>query len=55
MDADDPIIAAIDAHRRACSQTRAAFERQSAVENELVVRAGCRRVRWKMSGLLPML
>jgi hypothetical protein len=40
MDADDPIIAAIDAHRRACSQTRAAFERQSAVENELVVRAG---------------
>ena len=40
MDADDPIIAAIDAHRRACSQTRAAFERQSAVENGLVVRAG---------------
>jgi hypothetical protein len=40
MDADDPIIAAIDAHRRACAQTRAAFERQSAVENELVVRAG---------------
>jgi len=39
MDADDQIIAAIDAHRRACAQTRAAFERQSAVENELVVRA----------------
>ena len=31
----DPIIAAIEAHRRACAVTRAAFERQSAIEDEL--------------------
>ena len=31
---DDPIIAAIEAHRRACAETRAAFEHQSAVEND---------------------
>jgi hypothetical protein len=36
MNTDDPIIRAIEAHRRACAQTRAAFEHQSAVENELV-------------------
>jgi hypothetical protein len=36
MNTDDPIIAAIEAHRRACAETRAAFEHQSAVENELV-------------------
>jgi hypothetical protein len=36
MNTNDPIIAAIEAHRRACADTRAAFERQSAVENELV-------------------
>ena len=32
----DPIIAAIEAHRRACAVTRAAFERRSAVEDEFV-------------------
>jgi hypothetical protein len=37
MNTDDPIIAAIEAHRRACAKTRAAFENQSAVENDLVV------------------
>jgi hypothetical protein len=36
MNSDDPIIAAIEAHRRACADTCAAYERQSAVENELV-------------------
>ena len=36
MKTDDPIIAAIQAHRRAWTKTRAAFEHQSAVENELV-------------------
>ena len=36
MNIDDPIIAAIEAHRRACAETRAAFEHQSAVENEFV-------------------
>jgi hypothetical protein len=36
MNTSDPIIAAIEAHRRACAETRAAFEHQSAVENELV-------------------
>jgi hypothetical protein len=41
MDTSDPIIAAIEAHRRACAVTRAAFERQSAVEDELG--AGARR------------
>ena len=34
MNTDDPIIAAIEAHRRACAETRAAFEHQSAVEND---------------------
>ena len=32
----DPIIAAIEAHRRACAETRAAYERRNAVEDELV-------------------
>jgi hypothetical protein len=36
MNTDDPIIAAIEAHRRACADTCAAYERQSAVEHELV-------------------
>jgi hypothetical protein len=36
MNTNDPIIAAIEAHRRACVETRAAFEHQSAVENEVV-------------------
>jgi hypothetical protein len=36
MNTDDPIIAAIDAHRRACAETCAAYERRSAVEDELV-------------------
>jgi hypothetical protein len=36
MNTDDPIIAAIEAHRRACTETRAAFEHQNAVENALV-------------------
>jgi hypothetical protein len=40
MDTNDPIIAMIEAHRRACAKTRAAFENQSAVENELVAGAG---------------
>jgi hypothetical protein len=35
MNTRDPIIAAIEAHRRACAVTQAAFERQSAVEDEL--------------------
>jgi hypothetical protein len=35
MDTSDPIVAAIEAHRRACAVTRAAFERQSAIEDEL--------------------
>jgi hypothetical protein len=39
MNTDDPIIAAIEAHRRACADTRAAFEHQSAIENELVAGA----------------
>jgi hypothetical protein len=39
MNSDDPIMAAIEAHRRACVETRAAFEHQSAVENELVAGA----------------
>ena len=38
---DDPIVAMIEAHRRACVETRATFEHQSVVENEFV--AG---VRW---------
>ena len=33
---DDPIIAAINAHRRACAETWAAYERRNAVEDELV-------------------
>jgi hypothetical protein len=36
MNTRDPIIAVIEAHRRACVDTRAAFEHQSAIENELV-------------------
>jgi hypothetical protein len=39
MNRDDPIIAAVEAHRRACGKTRAAFEHQSVVENELVAGA----------------
>jgi hypothetical protein len=35
MNNSDPIIAAIEAHRRACAETRAAYERQTAVEEEL--------------------
>jgi len=33
---DDPIIAAIEAHRRACAETSAAYERRNAVEDEIV-------------------
>jgi hypothetical protein len=40
MNPDDPIIAAIDAHRHACAETRAAFQHQIAVENELVAGPG---------------
>jgi hypothetical protein len=40
MNPDDPIIAAIDAHRHACAETRAAFEHQIAVENEFVAGPG---------------
>jgi hypothetical protein len=36
MNTDDPIIVAIEAHRRACAETWAAFERRSAVEDEFV-------------------
>jgi hypothetical protein len=36
MNSDDPIIAAIEAHRRACAGTCAAYERLSAVEDEFV-------------------
>jgi hypothetical protein len=35
MSTNDPIIAAIEAHRRACAETRAAYARQSTVEAEL--------------------
>ena len=33
---DDPIITAIEAHRRACAATCAAYERRNAVEDEIV-------------------
>ena len=33
---NDPILAVIEAHRRSCAVTLAAYERQSAVEDELV-------------------
>src|SRR5262252_1014790 len=36
MNTDDPIIAVIEAHRRACAETQAAYERRSAVEDEFV-------------------
>jgi hypothetical protein len=36
MNNDDPIIAAIEAHRHACAETWAAHERRNAVEDELV-------------------
>ena len=36
MNTDDPILAAIEAHRRACDETCAAYDRRSAVEDELV-------------------
>ena len=36
MNTDDPIIAVIEAHRRACAETWAAYERRSAVEDKLV-------------------
>jgi hypothetical protein len=36
MNSEDPIIAAIEAHRRACAETCAAYERLSAVEDEFV-------------------
>jgi hypothetical protein len=39
MNTDDPIIAAIEAHRRACAETCAAYERRSAVEDKLVAGA----------------
>ena len=35
MSTKDPIIAAIEAHRRARDETCAAYERQTAVENKL--------------------
>ena len=38
MNTNDPIIAAIEAHRRACAETRAAYERLTAGENEFVAR-----------------
>jgi hypothetical protein len=33
---NDPIFAVIEAHRRSCAETLAAYERQSKVEDELV-------------------
>jgi hypothetical protein len=36
MNTNDPIIAVIEGHRRACAETYAAYERRSAVEDELV-------------------
>jgi hypothetical protein len=39
MNTDDPIIAAIEAHRLACAETRTAFEHRIAVENEFVAGA----------------
>jgi hypothetical protein len=36
MNTDDPIISVIEAHRRACAETWTAYERRSAVEDELV-------------------
>jgi hypothetical protein len=33
---NDPIFAVIEAHRRSCAETLAAYERQSEVEDELV-------------------
>jgi hypothetical protein len=36
MNTDDPIIAAIEAHRRAYAETCAAYERRNAVEDELM-------------------
>ena len=38
MNTNDPIIAAIEAHRRACAETRAAYERLTTGENEFVAR-----------------
>jgi len=35
MNTPDPIIAAIEAHRRACAETCAAYEHQNTVEHEL--------------------
>jgi hypothetical protein len=40
MNTHDPIFDAIEAHRRACAETSAALEDQSAVENEFVAGAG---------------
>jgi hypothetical protein len=40
MNTDDPIIAAIEAHRRAFTETCVAYERRSAVEDELVAGVG---------------
>jgi hypothetical protein len=40
MNTSDPIIAAIEAHRRACAKTRAALQNQSTVEDELVAGTG---------------
>src|SRR6516162_3926179 len=36
MNTDDPIIAVIEAHRRACAETCVAYEHLSVVETELV-------------------
>jgi hypothetical protein len=39
MNTDDPIFDAIEAHRSACAETSAAFEDQSAIENQFVAGA----------------
>ena len=36
MNTDDPIMAAIEAHRHACAETCAAYKRRSAIEDEFV-------------------
>ena len=57
MNADDPIIAVIEAHRRAYAETRAAYERLSVVKLNSWQGLECRQAWQKMihGGLLPMM
>ena len=56
MSTEDPIIAAIEAHGRACAETRAAYGRQSAIESELGagVRVPAGELKMIHGGLLLM-